>query len=390
MHESVTSILGDASALRAEVAASDELARLSDPTVDILRASGGMRLLQAKDLGGFEAHPNDFLDWVMAVGREHPSAGWVAGVVGVHPWEISIMDERVQQEIYGTDADTWTASPYAPFGRAVPGDGGYLFSGRWPYSTGTDHADWVILGGMVANSDGSPVTPPEIRHVVLPRTDYRIVPDSWDVMGLRGTGSKDVVVEEAFVPSHRVADSARMYDGSYARERRPDSPLYAMMFGLMFPAAIATGTFGIARAAVRNFAEAMEGRVSVVGTVARTSPVQLELLAAAESDVEASIDHVRSIVAELYDHVESGGEISVQQRLLFRRDQVRATRRCITAIDQLFRSAGSGSMVSGHPVERVWRDIHVAATHVCNTTELTYAAWGADRFGGEIPRGATY
>lgn len=390
MHDSLTVVADHAAALRAEVAPSDEAATLTDRAVEIVRASEGMKLLQAKDLGGFEAHPNEFFDWVMAVGTEHPSAGWVAGVVGVHPWEISIMHPTVQEEIYGADADVWTASPYAPFGRAVPVDGGFRFSGRWPFSTGTDHAGWIILGGMVADESGQPVQPVDVRHFVLPLDDWTIVDGSWDVMGLRGTGSKDVVVEDVFVPAHRVSEAQKMYDGSYARERRPETPLFQMLFGLMFPAAIAAGTFGIARGAVRAFSETMAERVSVVGTTARTSPVQLGQLAVAEADVEASIAHFRGSIAALFEHVDAGGVISLEQRHRFRRDQVRATTRCVEAVDQLFRSSGSGSMRSGHPIERTWRDLHIAGTHVCNTTELTYAAWGAHRFGGEVPAGSVF
>jgi alkylation response protein AidB-like acyl-CoA dehydrogenase len=390
MHETQAHIATHAEALRAELLPSDDEARLTDRAVELLRASGGMRLLQAKDLGGFEEHPNEFFDWVIRVGTEHPSAGWVAGVVGVHPWEISIMHPTLQEEVFGSDPDVLTASPYAPFGRAVPVDGGFRFSGRWPYSTGTDHAGWIILGGMVADGSGAAVSPPDVCHVVLPRGDWSIVEDSWDVMGLRGTGSKDVVVEDVFVPAHRVAEAARMYDGSYARERRPDSPLFQMMFGLMFPAAIAAGTFGVARHAIRAFGDAMEGRTSVAGTPARTRAIRLARLACAEADVEASIAHFRSSIAALHDHVDAGGEISLDQRHLFRRDQVRATGRCVEAIDRLFLHSGSRATGDTHPVSRAWRDLHVASTHVCNNSELTYQAWGAHRFGGPIPPGVAY
>ena len=94
MHEATRYVLDHADELRAEAAPGDELGRITDRTVEILRASGGMKLLQAKDSGGHEAHPNDFMDWVMAVGMNHPSAGWIAGVVGIHPWEIAIADPR--------------------------------------------------------------------------------------------------------------------------------------------------------------------------------------------------------------------------------------------------------------------------------------------------------
>ena len=390
MHEATRHILASAAELRAEAAPSDELGRITDRTVEILRASGGMRLLQAKDSGGYEAHPNDFMDWVMAVAMNHPSAGWIAGVVGIHPWEIAIADPRLQEEVYGDDPDTWLASPYAPFGRAVPVEGGYRFTGRWPYSTGTDHAQWVILGGMVTDADGMPVRPPDVRHFVLPRSDYEIIEDSWNVMGLGGTGSKDVRMKDVFVPEHRVLDGVLVRDNTYSDRWRPDSPLYAMRFGVMFPFAISAGTFGIARGALNAAWEHIEARVSSQGSASKADPFVLAALARAEADVEASISHVQSIVARFHDTVASGGDITVKDRLRFRVDQVRATDRAIESVNELYRLMGSSSIQKGSPPERYWRDLQVASTHVCNSREPCYLAWGLDAFGGEIPPSAQY
>ncbi|MGD8832217.1 MAG: hypothetical protein PVF57_16545, partial [Pseudomonadales bacterium] len=155
MPSAIQLIEDSAEVLRGDGPCGDLQANLTDRTVQLLKASGGFRLLLAKDLGGEEAHPNEFLDWVIATGAHQPSAGWVAGVVGVHPWEISFMDPKLQAEVYGDDPDTLTASPYAPFGRARPVEGGFLLSGDWPYSTGTDFCAWVILGGMVTDADGN-------------------------------------------------------------------------------------------------------------------------------------------------------------------------------------------------------------------------------------------
>lgn len=110
--------------------------------------------------------------------------------MGVHPWEISFMEPRVRQEIYGADPDTWVASPDAPFERATPVDGGYLFSDEWPYSTGTDYCDWVILGGMVtaAGPETSPV--PDVR------------------------------MQDVFVPDYRVYEAPKVIEGVYAAKWR--------------------------------------------------------------------------------------------------------------------------------------------------------------------------
>ncbi|MGD8416952.1 MAG: hypothetical protein PVH91_07840 [Pseudomonadales bacterium] len=391
MPSAIQLIEDSAEVLRGDGPCGDLQANLTDRTVQLLKASGGFRLLLAKDLGGEEAHPNEFLDWVIATGAHQPSAGWVAGVVGVHPWEISFMDPKLQAEVYGDDPDTLTASPYAPFGRARPVEGGFLLSGDWPYSTGTDFCAWVILGGMVTDADGNlPRGRPDVRHFMLPRGDYEIVDDSWNVMGLKGTGSKNVRMQNVFVPDYRVSESWKVTEGIYAAERRPGSPLYAMMFGIMFPAAIAAGTLGIAEGALRMQHRYMEARVSVSGSVAKTDPTYLSALAVAEADLAASKCHLKSLVSELYDYVSHGHSITPEQRLKFRRDQVRASDRVFESIAPLARLAGSAGVQEANDLERWWRDLQTAITHICNVRDSAYIAWGLKEFGGDVPPGTLY
>lgn len=386
MHQSIAYIRDHAETLQSEAVAGDEQAVITQKTADILAESGGMKLLLAEDLGGYEVHPLDFMDWAIEVGQNQPSAGWIGGVVGVHPWEISLMDPKLQQEIYGNGkSDTWTASPYAPQGRAKKVDGGVLLTGHWQFSTGTDFCDWVILGGFMVDDDGKVGTPPDMRHFVLPRSDYEIVPDSWNVLGLKGTGSKDVRMTDAFVPDYRVVDATKMSDGTFADERRPDQPLYQMGFGVMFPAAIAAGTFGIARGALRAFEESISTRKSTLGVVSKTDPFQLRAFAIAESDVEASIAHFRQLVGDLFDYVSKGGKLTPDQKLRFRRDQVRATNRAITALDELFNNSGSSMINEGHPVARFRRDLHTSRTHICNVPEQVYQNWGMYHFNDQLP-----
>lgn len=378
-------------ALHVDGITGDQQGCLTDRTVGILKESGGFRLLLARDLGGDEAHPNEFLDWVMATGAQQASAGWVAGVVGVHPWEFSFLHPRLQQDVYGRDPDTLTASPYAPFGVARAVDGGFLLTGEWPYSTGTDYCDWVILGGRVEPAQPA-ATPsrPEIRHFVLPKGDYDIVPDSWNVLGLKGTGSKNVRMRDVFVPEYRTADAFKATQGLYAQERRPGSPLYHLYFGCMFSAAICAATLGIAEGLLRAQRRYMDQRVSITGSVARSDPVYLAALAVAESDFDASRCHFRDQMDVLYRHVCGGHEVSLEQRLRFRRDQVRATDRVFESVAPLARLAGSAGIQEVNELERWWRDLQTAITHVCNLREGIYTGWGLHQFGGELPSGGLY
>ena len=373
MHKAVEYIHEHAQVLRDQHAPSDEAGQLTEPVRAVLQESGGMRLLQASSHGGFQAQPSDFFEWARAVGRYNPSAGWVAGVVGVHPWEVALLDPRVQDEIYGVNADTWVASPYAPQGRAVREGDGFRFSGHWQYSTGTDHCDWIVLGGMVVNDEGVPDKPPEVRHFFLPRGDYEIVEDSWHVMGLSGTGSKDIHIEGAFVPEYRTVLHRDLAEGEYAC-RQPDTPLYHVPFGCIFSAAIASATFGIAEGAIEQYRDYLQTRVSVAGVVGKTDPYQLEALSEVEADLAAGVTHVDAMIAQWLDQLQAGTPISKAQRLEFRRNQVRAVQRVLFGVDRLYSKAGSGAVWTTRSLERYWRDLRTGGTHICDMADTIYGA----------------
>ena len=377
MHDAIAYIHDAADALQAERAPSDELGRLTDEAVAIMRASGGMRLMQACSHGGAEADPRVFFEWTRAVGRYNPAAGWVAGVVGVHPYEVALADPKLQEEIF-TDPETWIASPYAPMGRATRRDDGFVLTGKWQYSTGTDHSDWVVLGGLVIDGDtGS--GPPDFRHFFLPRSDYEIIEDSWHVMGLEGTGSKEVHVDGSFVPEYRTMSHNELADGAYG-SRRADSAVFQLPFGCMFSAAIASATFGIAEGTLAAYREYMASRVSAMGVVGATDPFQQQALAEAEADLAAGVTHVDAMIGEWLDRIARGEAITPSDRLEFRRNQTRAVQRVITAIDVLMTRAGSAAVWTTNPIEKYWRDLRTAGTHVCNGVDTVYTSWADDAF----------
>ena len=384
-HETVDRIHKAAGALRAESEACDAAGQLTTETAELMRASGGVRLLQAASHGGYEADPAHFFEWVRAVGRLNPSAGWVAGVVGVHPWEVALLEPELQDEIYGDDPDTWVASPYAPQGRAVPRDDGFVFSGRWSYSTGTDHCDWVVLGGIVAGEGGGGA--PDVRHFFLPRGDYRIIEDSWQVMGLSGTGSKDIVIEEQFVPAYRTIGHRQLCDGAFGT-RRAGVPLYQLPFGCVFSAAVASAAFGIAQGLVDVYRDYLTTRVSAVGVVGTSDPFQAEALAELEADISAGIVHVDAMIAGWMERASRGDAFTAADRLQFRRNQVRAVQRVLASADKLMSRAGSAAVWTTRPLERYWRDLRTAGTHVCNVMDSIYLGWAANEFEtGEVVRG---
>lgn len=375
--------------LESQAEEADELGRLPEETVKRFKDAGIVRLLQPTDFGGLEASPVDFFETVLELGSHSGAAGWVASVVGVHPFEIAVADRRVQEEIWGTDPDTWVASPYAPFGRAREVEGGYIFSGRWSFSSGTDMCDWVILGGLIADEHGTPVGDSPERHFILPRSDYEIVADSWNVVGLKGTGSKDILIKDAFVPLYRVIDP-RDLDSYEAVRRagRTDSPLYRMPFNTMFGSAIAAGTLAIAVGAYRTSLEYTRRRVTARGTVSAQDPSQLLVLAEAGADIDASVLQFRDSIDRLWTRARNGDEIDLVTRVQARRDQVTAVHRAADAVDRLVDLAGGGAMRLDHPLQRHWRDLHTGLGHAANVADKVYISYGMVLFGHGLPPGA--
>ena len=375
MTERVLDRLSDiADQFKAQAVEAEKIGKLTDDTVKMMKAAGHIRLLQPKGHGGLEVHPREFAETVMATAALDPSAGWINGVVGVHPYQLAYADPRVAAEIWADDVDTWVASPYAPQGVAKPVDGGYIFNGRWQFSSGTDHCDWIFLGAMLGDADGRPLMPPQMLHMILPRKDYEIVPDSWDVVGLRGTGSKDVIVKDAFVPSYRTMDAMKVMDGTAQREAGMTETLYLMPWSTMFPLGISAATIGIAEGALAAGLDYQRERVNSSGVAIKDDPYVMYAIGEAAADINAARQELLANVDRIYAIVDSGKEVSFEDRAAGRRTQVRAVWRAVSAVDEVFARCGGNAARMDKPLQRYWRDVHVGQAHAIHVPGTPYHA----------------
>lgn len=362
----------------------EDLGMLTDDVASKLKGTGIVRMLQPVKYGGYETHPVDFMKAVLAAGSADSATGWVGGVVGVHPHELAQADDRLQQELWKDDPDTWVASPYAPMGVGTPVEGGFRFTGHWKFSSGTDHCQWVMIGGFVANPDGTP-NRSDIRHFCLPRKDYEIVQDSWDVLGLRGTGSKDLLVKDVFVPDYRVIDTAEITAGTAGRTLGLENPLYGIPRGVMFAGAITTSTLAIAQGALAASIAFTRQRTGITGAATKSDPYQLAALGSAAADIQASVNHVLNDFSRVYDIAAMGKVVPLDTKIEIRRNQARATHRALAAVDDLFLHAGGASLHMDQPLQRFWRDMHAAMNHIVNVAEPWYNAWSSSTFGMDLP-----
>ncbi|TCJ95573.1 acyl-CoA dehydrogenase family protein [Nocardia alba] len=369
--------------LRAQAPEAERLGQLPDATAQLLKAAGPIRLLQPTKYSGFEAHPREFAETVMATAALDPASGWIAGIVGVHPWQLAFADPKVQDEVWADDHDTWMASPYAPTGIARPVEGGYIFNGRWQFSSGTDHCDWIFLGAMLGDAEGKMALPPTMLHMILPRRDYQIVEDSWNVVGLKGTGSKDIIVEDAFVPDYRVMNGDHVIDGTAQKEYGVTETLYKMPWSTMFPLGISSAVVGIAEGALAAHLDYQRDRVGAQGTAVKDDPYVLFAIGEAAADINAARQELLANADMIFDAVDAGKEIGFAERAAVRRTQVRAAWRAVTAVDQIFARSGGNAMRLDKPLQRYWRDAHVGLAHAIHVPSTVYHASAVSSLGLE-------
>jgi alkylation response protein AidB-like acyl-CoA dehydrogenase len=304
----------------------------------------------------------------------------------VHPWQVAFADPKVAAEMWSQDQDVWMASPYAPTGVAKPVDGGYIFNGRWQFSSGTDHCDWIILGALLGDGEGKPLMPPKMLHMILPRQDYEIVEDSWNVVGLRGTGSKDIIVRDAFVPSYRVMDGDEVIDGTAQRNAGMTGTLYRMPWSTMFPLGISSAVIGIAEGALAAHLDYQRERVGAQGTAVKDDPYVLYAIGEAAADINAARQEILANVDKIWDIVDSGKEVSFEDRAAGRRTQVRAAWRAVMAVDQIFSRSGGNAMRLDKPLQRYWRDAHTGLAHAIHVPSTVFHASALSSLGIE-PQG---
>ncbi|WBP93922.1 flavin-dependent monooxygenase [Mycolicibacterium neoaurum] len=364
--------------LRERAQAAEDRRQVSYETINELDEVGFFKLLQPEQWGGLQADPTNFYEAVRRLASACGSTGWISSIIGVHNWHLALFDQKAQDEVWGDDPTVRVSSSYAPMGAGTVVDGGYLVSGAWQWSSGSEHATWAFLGGPVIK-DGRPV---DFGSFLIPRTEYTI-DDVWHVVGLKGTGSNTVVVKDVFVPSHRFLSYKAMNDGTAGGYQNNTAPVYKMPWGTMHPTTISAPIVGMAYGAYAAHVEHQGKRVraAFAGEKSKDDPFAKVRIAEAASDIDAAWRQLIGNVGDEYALLQAGKEIPFELRARARRDQVRATARSIASIDLLFESAGATALVTGAPLQRFWRDAHAGRVHAANEPERAYLIFGNNEFG---------
>lgn len=349
------------------------LRKLPQATIaDLERANVFLSFLPKK-WGGLALEPQDFFRAQIAISEADMSSGWIAGIIACHAFQIALMDERAQSDVYGKDPNTRVSSSYNPVGGRVadaPGRDGLMLSGRWGWSSGSDHCSWALLGAVIPGEG--------YRTFLVPRGDYKIE-DTWFSMGLEGTGSNDVVIPEpVFVPHYRTH---KQLDGFNCKHGQDDR-IYDLPWAQVFVRIVSTPAIGAVKHALRVFRENAAAS-STDPTRLKGDPDVLRRVAEAAN----LVDEAETVMFRNFDalvaNARAGRPTPIADRVRYRYQASIVIDNMIKAIDLLFNVAGGRSVFRGSEIQKIWRDIHITRAHVANNPTTFGRNFGNVLLGGE-------
>jgi 3-hydroxy-9,10-secoandrosta-1,3,5(10)-triene-9,17-dione monooxygenase len=361
--------------LRERAVRTEDARNLPGETERELHASGLFRIMQPRRIGGAELDYVSLIDIGDVLARGDASIAWIVSNLASHHWMLAMWDPAAQDRIWGENPDCLIASSFVfPAGKARRAKGGgYSLAGRWPFSSGVTPSGWNMLAGIVAPDDGEA---PEHRVFLVPASDYRVI-DIWDALGLKGTGSHDVEIEDAFVPEHMTmpvsAIAGRPTPGSAVNP----APVFQIPVFALFPYVLSGPAAGNAQACLDDFVTAMGGR-SATYNAARLSDLQsIQIkIAAAAARVDAARAIMRGACIEAQRDAAAGRVPDLLQKTRYRRDGAFSVNLCTEAVDMLFAASGARGLHMSGATQRQFRDAHAIAAHISFSFDAVGSNYG--------------
>ncbi|KOV67588.1 acyl-CoA dehydrogenase family protein [Streptomyces sp. MMG1121] len=350
--------------------------RLAPEAVEAVREAGFARHFVPAAYGGAEGRFTDMTSAVTVVGQGCASAAWAASLSAYAARYGAFLPLEGQAEIWADGPNALMAGALMPAGKAEPVAGGWRLSGEWKYISGVRFADWVFACSAVPNGQPGPDGRPEVRFFAVPRADVT-VKDTWFTMGMRGTGSDTMVLDDVLVPEHRTLSR---FDINAGRATASEARCHTVPVDALNALPLAVPVLGAARGALRVGTEQTVLRVDRRGVPVREKPPAQIELARSAAEVDAA-ELLMQRAARVADGIEQTreGEAPVRGP----RDLALAVELLVAAVDRIFKSGGTTAHFESDPVQRFWRDVNTAASHVIFDFETTGAAFGAWALGAE-------
>ncbi|MET4040407.1 acyl-CoA dehydrogenase family protein [Bradyrhizobium sp. RT6a] len=349
--------------LRERAARTEELRHLPPETEKDLHDAGLFRMLQPKRIGGAELDYVALIDCADLLGQADASVAWNLANLASHHWMLGMFEPTAQDLVWSRDPDALIASSFIfPAGRATRVEGGYRLHGSWPFSSGVASCAWNMLASVVYSDDEADGI--EYRIFLLPKADYKVL-DTWNVAGLRGTGSCDVEVRDAFVPDDMTVAVGDLDGGPTPGSKLNPNPLYALPVFSLFPYVLSGVALGNAQACLDDYAEVVRHRISTYNH-AKLSDFQSTQIKIAEASakIDAARLIMRSACLNAMEDARQGHIPDMATKTRYRRDGAFSVNFCTDAVSMLFAASGARGLFTTGALQRQFRDAHAINSHL--------------------------
>jgi alkylation response protein AidB-like acyl-CoA dehydrogenase len=346
-------------------------------TIAEFHRTGILRIIQPRRFGGLQLRFSLFSKIVEVITAGCASSGWVYAVLGEHQWLLASYPLQAQIDIWGDNPNAVASSSLAPRATAERTGSGWRLSGSFPFSSGSSHAQWAIIGAFL----GKPGDPAAIAYLLVPFSAIEII-DDWHVLGLAGTGSRRLKLRDVFVPEHRCVMLADLLAGTVpGAEVNADYPLVRTPRGLMVNYSLPPVAIALGNRAVQIALATLRGKVSRgVNALATSEFVQMTVAeAAAAIDASTLIMHSGRATAEAL--IARQQPIPQEYVLRTRRDMTYAQRRVQWAVEKLVEVCGAQSVYDTDALAQIRRDILTVLTHNIASRQAAMGAWGRSILG---------
>ena len=348
---------------RERAARTEELRGLPPETERDLHDAGLFRILQPKRVGGSELDYVALVDCAEILARADASVAWNFGNLASHHWMLGMFDKRAQDRVWDKDANVLIASSFIfPAGRARKVEGGYRLRGSWPFSSGVASCDWNMLASVVSTDDEADGI--EYRIFLVHKNDYRVL-DTWNAAGLRGTGSNDVEVRDAFVSEALTVAVSDLAGGPTPGSTVNPNPLYALPVFSLFPYVLSGAALGNAQACLDDYINLALDRSSTYNRAKLGDMQSTQIkIAEASAKVDAARLIMRSNCIDAMADARRGDVPDMAAKTRLRRDGAYSVNLCTEAVSLLFSASGARGLFTTGVLQRQFRDAHAINSHI--------------------------
>ena len=347
----------------------------------LLHETGLFRFHQPKRFGGMELPFIAVVDLVAELARGCPSTAWNVGNLGCHHWILAYYEPKTQHEVWDENPDALIASSIAlAAGRGKKVEGGFVVSGKWPFSSGVDNSQWNMLAVTIYDDK----TPVDWRLCLVPKSDYTII-DTWYAMGMVGTGSKDIEVKEVFVPERRALALTRCRGGlEHPGAALNSGPLFRVPIVASAGHPLSATALGAAEGGFESVVNSFKTRIGTYtgAKVADFQAVQIKI-AEARVLIDSATHLMRQSGLGFEQYAERNEVPDIDTKLRWRAQNAYAVRQARQAVETLWSCYGANAIYTRDPLQRYLRDLQAINQHFSFNFDIAGAAYGTLTLGGK-------